>query len=729
MMPAAPLLDISDLSVHFQTRDGVLQAVRHVSLGIAPGETFGLAGESGSGKTTLGYAIVRALADNARTAGGTILFEGEDLLAKTPDDLRRIRGRRIGMVYQDPRSALDPTMPVGRQIAEVMEVHERASARTANARARDLLARVNIADPDLVARHYPHQLSGGMQQRVVIAMALAGGPSLLILDEPTTGLDVTTQARILELITDLKHRVGAAILYITHDLGVIAQVSDRVGILYAGELVEVASASRLFAHPAHPYTRGLLEALPDIDGVHGLTPIEGRIPPLTRVPAGCIFAARCALAEPACVATTPAMSEIGEQHRAQCFRWRDVVATPLRAPLASGTRAVPATAITGPVTDTSTGGSDVAAPAGAQRHRAARDATNASAGRADRCLPVLAAERITKYYGSGSRLARRLGLGAPPVRAVDDVSFDVGRDEVLALVGESGCGKTTLGRIAARLLRPTTGLLRFTPYDGPEDENGTALRRAAQIVFQHPDSSLNPMKRVGRVLARPLVLAGLRRPLRGARVRELLAAVRLDAAYADRLPRELSGGEKQRVAIARALAMTPRFIVLDEPVSALDVSTQASIIRLLTDLRRAERASYMLISHDLALVRHVADRIGVMYLGRLVELGTVVEVFGPPSHPYTRALLSAVPRPDPAARGSRITLEGSVPSAQHPPSGCRFHTRCPNKIGRVCEELEPPLARVSATHWIACHIPLDELRALEHPIELATRPPAPEETA
>jgi oligopeptide/dipeptide ABC transporter ATP-binding protein len=656
-MPS-PLLDIRALSVQFQTNEGPLRVLRDVSLDIAAGETFGLAGESGSGKTTLGYTILQALASGGRITSGAILFEGRDLLSATEDELRRIRGRRIAMVYQDPRGALNPTMRIGAQIAEVLEIHERPAAGAAMRRAHELLELVNIADPVSVARRYPHELSGGMQQRAVIAIALAGGPSLLILDEPTTGLDVTTQARILELVADLKRRVAAAILYISHDLAVIAQVADRVGVLYAGELVEVAPTADLFREPVHPYTRGLLDALPHLDGVHGLTPIGGGIPKLTALPPGCVFAPRCQFVEPACTAATPSLEAVGSGRLARCVRWRTVITSP---------------------------------------RRSTADAIAAPAPGVD--VPLLGFERVRKYFGGAGAVARLFGIGAPPVRAVDDVSFDVGADEVVALVGESGCGKTTLGRLAVRLLRPTAGHVRFAAPK-PTD---------AQIVFQHPDSSLNPMKRIGPSLARPLVLRGLRRRDRRRRVRELLQAVRLDPDYGARRPAALSGGEKQRVAIARALAMAPKFVVLDEPVSALDVSTQASIIRLLADLRRTLGASYLLISHDLSLVRHVAARIGVMYLGRLVEIGTADEVFRAPSHPYTRALLSAVPRPDPAAPGRPIRLEGSVPSAQHPPTGCRFHTRCPQKIGRVCEEMEPPWERASATHWIACHIPIAEL--------------------
>jgi oligopeptide/dipeptide ABC transporter ATP-binding protein len=653
-----PLLDVRGLSVQFETSEGPLRVLRDVTLDIAPGETVGLAGESGSGKTTLGYTILRALAPAARISGGAILFEGRDLLSATEDELRRIRGRRIAMVYQDPRSSLNPTMRIGAQIAEVLEIHERPPAGVAIRRAQELLELVSIADPAAVARRYPHELSGGMQQRAVIAMALAGGPSLLILDEPTTGLDVTTQARILELVADLKRRVGAAILYISHDLAVIAQVADRVGVLYAGELVEVAPTADLFRQPVHPYTRGLLDALPHLDGVHGLTPIEGRIPKLTTLPPGCVFAPRCQFVEPVCTAERPALESMAPGRDVRCVRWPTVIATPRRALAAAS-----------------------APPS------AGRDA------------PLLAFEHVSKYFGGAAAVARWFGFGAPPVRAVDDVSFDVREDEVVGLVGESGCGKSTLGRLAVRLLRPTAGHVRLA---APKLTD-------AQIVFQHPDSSLNPMKRVGPSLARPLVLRGIKRQERGRRVRELLQAVRLDPDYGLRRPAALSGGEKQRVAIARALAMAPKFVVLDEPVSALDVSTQASIIRLIAELRQTLGASYLLISHDLSLVRHVATRIGVMYLGRLVEIGTAAEVFRAPSHPYTRALLSAVPRPDPAAPGRPIRLEGSVPSAQHPPAGCRFHTRCPQKIGRLCEQEEPPWERASATHWIACHIPIAEL--------------------
>jgi len=657
---------------------GEVHALRGVSFDIEAGEVFGVAGESGSGKSTLAYAIMRHLAPNARVVGGAIRFAGEDLLRLAPDALRSIRGRRIAMVYQDPKSALNPSMRVGQQIAEVLEIHALASRAGAAGRALELLALVNIPDPPAVARAYPHQLSGGMQQRVVIAMALAGDPGLLIMDEPTTGLDVTTQARILELVAGLRHGIGAAILYISHDLAVIAQVSDRVGILYAGELVEVAPATQLFRRPAHPYTRGLLDALPDIDLTRAFRPIRGRLPDLTRLPDACVFAPRCDFVEDACTRGQPAMAPVGPAHAARCLRWQTVIATP---PAPQARRSGPPSP-------------EIAAP-------------------------IARIENLTKHYEEPGVLTRWLGLARPPVHAIDDVTFDVRGGEVLALVGESGCGKTTLGRLLVKLLPATSGAVSICRrQSGAEITDNAEFRRVVRIVFQNPDSSLNPTKRVAAILERPLAIQGVPRPARRARVRELLGAVGLDAGHLQRLPRALSGGERQRVAIARAFATGPELVVLDEPLSALDVSSQASVVDLLTELRNRLDATYVFISHDLSLVRHLADRIGVMYLGRLVELGTVDEIFRPPYHPYTRALLSSIPVPDPSAPAATVRLEGAVPSARRPPSGCRFHTRCPGKLGRICEEVEPPLQRADGTHWLACHIPLEELRR-ERPVRSA----------
>jgi peptide/nickel transport system ATP-binding protein len=666
------VLEVRRLSVDFETERGPVHALSDVNLVIGAEESFGLAGESGSGKTTLAYAVMQYLAPNAQVTSGEILFRGMDLRQTRERDLRAIWGNRIAMVYQDPMSALNPSMRVGQQIAEVLHIHRPMTGAQAWGRAIELLDLVNIADPGAVARRYPHQLSGGMQQRVVIAMALACDPDLLIMDEPTTGLDVTTQARIIDLVADLKSKVRSAILYITHDLGVIAEVSDRVGVLYAGELVETGPTDVVFGRPAHPYTIGLLDALPNAMRGRRLKTIRGVLPDLTVRAPGCIFAPRCDFALAACTRERPGLEETGDEHFSRCLRWREVInERPATSPEAA----------------------PVQAYAGEQR--------------------VLAVEGLTKHYGEPGRLGRWLGRPGRPVRAVEEVSFDVSRGEVFALVGESGCGKTTLGRCIVGLLPPTAGRARFfSSRRGPGVEIATELelRRAVQVVFQNPDSSLNPTKKIRRILERPLTLAGMHSEERRQRVTTLLDAVKLDRAYLNRYPHELSGGEKQRVAIARAFALEPEFVLLDEPVSALDVSIQAAIVNLLVQLKVDIDCTYLFITHDLSLVRSIADRVAVMYLGRLCEMGPVEEVFAPPQHPYTRALLAAVPVPDPRMRRIPLRLEGAVPSPQSPPPGCPFHTRCPSKLGRVCEELEPPVQVEGGRHWIACHIPLDQLR-------------------
>jgi peptide/nickel transport system ATP-binding protein len=534
-----------------------------------------------------------------------------------------------------------------------------------------LLSLVNIPDPAFNAEKYPHQLSGGMQQRVIIAMALACGPSLLIMDEPTTGLDVTTQARIIELIDDLKRKVRASILYITHDLSVIAQVSDRVGILYAGELVEMGPVERVFHSPAHPYTKGLLGALPRIELEKQFKPIRGKLPDLTQIPSHCIFFPRCDYGEEICAHQSPKLHWVEEGHLARCFRWEKAfeaqgAETPLR-PLR-----------------------EVRPP-----------------GR-----PILEMDHVKKYYSETNYLARWLGFPIPEVKAVDDVSFHIGQGEVFALVGESGCGKTTLGRVVTKLLKPTAGRVLFYKRRPRREEIFLAheFRRYVQIVFQHPDSSLNPMKKIGAILERPFKLQGVSKAERSKSIRELLELVKLDPGTLERYPKQLSGGEKQRVAIARAFALNPEFIVLDEPVSALDVSIQASIITLLMELKASRDISFLFISHDLSLVRHIANRIGVMYLGKLCELGEAEKIFNHACHPYTRALLSSIPVPDPSISKRSIRLEGSVPSAQNPPMGCRFHTRCPSKMGRICEVTPPSFNPVGEDHWVACHIPLEQLQ-------------------
>jgi len=659
------VLDIRNLSVHFETRNGNVQALRNLSLKIKPEETLGIAGESGSGKSTLAYAIMHYLSANGRITGGEILFMGENLLEKDPSELRTIWGNRIAMVYQDPKSSLNPSKWIGHQIAEVFQIHQSLSSQEAWIRMLDLLALVNISEPAFNAKKYPHQLSGGMQQRVIIAMALACDPNLLIMDEPTTGLDVTTQARIIELIEELKRKFKASILYITHDLSVIAQVCDQVGILYAGELVEVGPVEKIFHCPSHPYTIGLLGALPRIDSEKRFRPIKGNLPDLIHISSRCIFYPRCDYAADACADQVPEPEEVGEGHLAKCLRWKET----------STQKAV-----------------DFRPALRKKLHHAIE--------------LVLETDHVKKYYGEDHSIAKWLGLTNPEVKAVDDVSFRIGQGEVFALVGESGCGKTTLGRIITRLLRPTGGKIFFYK-NRPEREEiflSDEFRKYVQIVFQHPDSSLNPMKKIRTILERPLKLQHLPKKDRSKKVMELLDLVRMDRGYLERYPRQLSGGEKQRVAIARAFALNPEFIVLDEPVSALDVSIQASIIELLMELKAGMILSFLFISHDLSLVRHIADRLGVMYLGRLCELGDADEIFAHPCHPYTKALLSSIPVPDPCAAKKPIRLEGSVPSARNPPVGCRFHTRCPSKVGPICEETPPTFVSVGNDHQVYCHI-------------------------
>lgn len=677
------LLEVDSLSVEYSTDSGPLKAVRDVSFDLEEGETFGVAGESGSGKSTLTLAILRYLGDNGSVTGGHIRFRDQSLLDLSERELRNLRGNRIAHCAQHPDKALNPSIRVGEQIAETIQFHEDVSQEEATRQTVKMLEDVNIPDPEYNADRYPHELSGGMQQRVLIAMALACDPDLLILDEPTTGLDVTTEAKIIDLVEELKQEYHTSILLITHDLGVIAQVADRVGIMYAGEFLEVGPVGDVFHNPTNPYTQGLLEAIPRIGDSGDLEAIPGQLPDLTDVPEGCIFADRCEFAEPACRSGPIEEESVSGDmtHRTRCRRWETAV-------------------------EEWDGRHSDAAELSAQ------DSSTATLGDA-----VLEADSVRKYFGSESFFDRLLG-GDPPVRAVDGVDFEVHESETLGLVGESGCGKSTLAETVLRLLDLTDGRISFRGNDiaSLDGADLKEFRSEAQIVFQHPDSSLNPRKKVRSVLNRPLELfTDMDADERDDRIGELLAQVDLGPAYASRYPHELSGGEKQRVAIARAFAVNPAFVVLDEPLSALDVSIQASILNLLSSLRKEYGASCLFISHDLSVVNHISDRIAVMYLGQIAEIGSKTAVFEPPYHPYTQALLSSVPSPDPDDDGERIHLSGDVPSARNPPSGCRFHTRCPKKIGAVCEEEEPTLEPVESssdsTHHIACHLDEDEMAA------------------
>jgi peptide/nickel transport system ATP-binding protein len=675
-----PVIQVENLSIDYKLGKHWLNAVQGVSLAIEPLEMHGLVGESGSGKSTLALALMRYTAGNARISSGRVLLDGVDLLTKSDADMQRIWGRDIAYVPQDSLASLNPSYTVGEQIAEVTRQHQGLSRRAAFDRAVEMLERVKIADAGTVAKRYPHQLSGGMQQRVTIAMALSTQPRLLILDEPTTALDVTTQAVILDLFRELIRDNNAAALYVTHDLGIVAQLCDRVTVLYGGEIMAGGPVERLYAQPIHPYTIGLLASLPRVTpGVETRLPtIEGTAPSLAERPTGCVFASRCPVALPVCHAEKPPLETIGEGRMVKCHRWREIAAGEL------------------------------------QLQTAPIEATASAPPRANRILDVTT---IVKTYDEGGSFGRLFGRRAP-VRAVDGVSLHVQERSTLGLVGESGSGKTTLARCIVGLTPADSGEIELLdiPLSLSLSGRDTDALRNVQMVFQNPNDALNPYRSIGQTLARTIQRLSkepLSREAVDARVADLLQAVRLTAEYADRYPSELSGGEKQRVAIARAFAANPALVVADEPTSALDVSVQSVILNLLKDLRAQQGASYLLISHNLDVVAYLADWITVMYLGEVVEEGDANDVYNFPSHPYTEALVSARPVPDPTVKQGVIRLDGEVPSARHIPSGCRFHTRCPRKLGAICEQEAPPWRDAGDGHFIRCHIPVDELAALQ----------------
>ena len=673
-----PVLTIRDMHISYFARGQEIKAVRGVNLTVHAGETLALVGESGSGKSSVAYATMRGLDAAGRLMRGSIHFNDTDLLALSPRELRRIQGSRIAMIYQDPQTALNPTFRVGDQIAEVISEHTDASARQARARVLDLLEEVNLPDPAGVFLRYPHEISGGQQQRVLIAMAFSCNPELLIMDEPTTGLDVTTEAHILDLVSKLQDTHGSAILYITHNLGVVARFCHRVAVIYAGEILEEGPVSRVFSKPNHPYTQSLLTCIPRLDlskRDHALNTIEGRLPNLADLPGGCIFAPRCNERRDACETTHIEAEPVGDDAGdfVRCRRWREIPEFQFD-----------------------------------RRTRVAEPADAATTS--DTLLEI---SNLRCYY----RLRRGLkdfvtGGKAKLVRAVDGVDLMLGRGQTLSIVGESGCGKTTLGRTVVGLQAATAGDLVFEgkPLEGMARERGTDLRRRVQIIFQNPDATLNPQKSVGETIRRPLQLFGLVPASEQAdRVAALLRSVNLPAAYAQRYPHELSGGEKQRVAIARAFAAEPDLIVCDEPLSSLDVSVQAAILNLLVELQRTSNTAYMFISHDLSVVRYLSDQVAVMYMGQLCEIGTPEEVFVPPYHPYTEALLSAISIPDPSIVQETVRLEGPVPSPINPAPGCRFASRCPRKVGDICEREDPHLHRINDNHRLYCHIPREDL--------------------
>ena len=688
----APLLEVTDLSVTFPQRGGPdVNAVRGISYQVHKGEFLGIVGESGSGKSVSSLALMGLLPSSARVTG-SIRFGGRSLLDLNDRQLSGIRGREISMIFQDPLSALTPVYTVGDQIAEALLLHDSAlGKRAAQARAVELLKVVGIPAPERRAKAFPHEFSGGMRQRAMIAMAIANDPQLIIADEPTTALDVTIQAQILEVLEKAKELTGAAVVLITHDLGVVAGHADRIAVMYAGKLVENGTTTEVFAAPHMPYTIGLLRSVPNMQtaGTERLVPLEGRPPSLTALPRGCPFAARCPIAIDVCRETEPGLlvhgltvpdelpDELAAEHVAACHR-SDEIASGLL------TRA------------------DVfprPAPLAVQHSEARADAE-----------PVLRVTGLVRHFPltKGGVFSRQIGT----VRAVDGVSFSIQAGQTLGLVGESGCGKSTTILEVLEMTRPQAGRILIDGKDvaGLGRAELLRLRRDVQIVFQDPMAALDPRLPIGDIIGEPLTVHGVKPDARQGRVAELLDLVGLDPQMADRYPHEFSGGQRQRIGIARALATNPRLVVLDEPVSALDVSIQAGVINLLEDLKEKLNLSYLFVAHDLAIVRQIADTVAVMYLGRIVEYGPVAEVFARPRHPYTQALISAAPIPDPVIERSRkrVLLEGDLPSPTEQIDGCNFRSRCPlysllaDTDKALCETVDPVL-RAHGQVETACH--------------------------
>ena len=677
------VLAVEGLAVSFPSEAGPVRAVRGMSYSVASGEVLGIVGESGSGKSVSALAVMGLLPRTARVAG-SVRFHDQELLRLGDRELSEIRGKGISMVFQDPLSALTPVYTVGDQIAEAVSVHNDVSRDAASRRALELLDLVGIPEPATRARAFPHEFSGGMRQRVMIAMAMANDPDVIIADEPTTALDVTIQAQILEVLKTAQRATGAAIVMITHDLGVIAGFADRVMVMYAGRPVESGGVDDVFYRPRMPYTLGLLGSLPRVDSRERqpLTPLEGSPPSLVGLPEGCPFTPRCPLRIDACEVTEPSLAATHDpRHTAACHRHAEVEARQMG----------PADIFPAPA---------AGAPAVAAIPRESRRS-------------VLEVHDLVRHYPLTRGFVFRRQVGT--VRAVDGVSFDIREGETLGLVGESGCGKTTTIIEILSLARPAAGSVAVLGKDSAAFDRGErrGIRRQLSVVFQDPLASLDPRLPIGDILAEGLRTHGVPRARRTRRVAELLRLVGLGPEHISRYPQDFSGGQRQRIAIARALALEPRLVVLDEPVSALDVSIRAGVINLLEDLRARLGLAYLFVAHDLSVVRHIADRVAVMYLGRIVEIGTVSAVFDTPAHPYTEALLSAIPIPDPHRERSRrrILLEGDLPSPLEVPTGCRFRARCPRRAGLPealaarCRDEDPATLPQAGDHAAACHYP------------------------
>jgi peptide/nickel transport system ATP-binding protein len=694
------LLEVRDLKTAIHLHSGTVRAVDGVSFTLAAGETVGVVGESGCGKTMVGLSIMRLLPDGGRVTDGHILFEGVDLATLDDEGIHHVRGRDIGMVFQDPMTSLNPTMEIGHQIGESVRLHKGLSKAAALDRAEEVLNLVGMPRPKERLHDYPHQLSGGLRQRVMIAMALACDPKLLIADEPTTALDVTIQAQILSLLDDLRERLGLAMILITHDMGVIAGRADRVLVMYAGRIIEAAETSELFVHTRHPYTESLLASIPrlDQDPHTRLRSIPGLPPDLMNPPATCRFAPRCPYVAPRCVEEDPQLEGPSADHTWACF-----------FPRTGPDEGPPPSAWGRPAT-----GEDPVPPAGRAPGRAPsisvteRDPSGAPSVGSPAMDSIVELRSVSKEFPVRSGLILQRTVGT--LKALTEVSLTVRRGETFGLVGESGCGKTTLGKLVVALEKPTGGQVIFNGGDLARLGAGALRRehRNLQMMFQDPYASLDPRMRVGTIIEEPLVIQheGTGQERR-ARVGQLLNEVGLSPGMVDRHPHEFSGGQRQRIGLARALALNPKLIVADEPVSALDVSIRSQILNLMKDLQGRHGLTYIVISHDLSVVRYLADRIGVMYLGRLVEVGTGDEIYAQPAHPYTDGLLKAIPVPDPAQERHKqgTPVRGELPSPVHPPSGCRFRTRCPLAQERCAEEV-PALVGLGGEHAVACHFPL-----------------------
>ncbi|KNX41220.1 Glutathione import ATP-binding protein GsiA [Roseovarius tolerans] len=685
-----PILEIENLSISFFTRLREIPAVMDFSVAVQPGEAVGLVGESGCGKSTVALGVMQDLGVNGRIVGGSVRFKGQDLSKMSAAELRHIRGNEIAMIYQEPMASLNPAMKVGRQLIEVPMIHEGISEKDAWARALEVVNDVKLPDPDRIMKSYPHQLSGGQQQRIVIAMALMSKPSLLILDEPTTALDVTVEAAVVELVKDLGRKYGTSMLFISHNLGLVLETCDRICVMYSGEAVETGSIKDVFDKMQHPYTQALFRSIP-LPGANKnsrpLKAIPGNFPLPHERPNGCNFGPRCDYFQSGqCDAGEIPMAVIegDDRHLTRCLRYRDI---------------------------------DWNAPVEAMAQHEAGEPGQV----------VLKMDKLKKYYEVAANALFGGGGAKKVVKANETLSFEARESETLAIVGESGCGKSTFAKVLMGLETATEGQILLDNRnieDIPIEKRDTQTVADVQMVFQNPFDTLNPSMTVGRQIIRALEVFGI-----GASDQErrdemlrLLDLVKLPREFADRMPRQLSGGQKQRVGIARAFAGGARIVVADEPVSALDVSVQAAVTDLLMEIQRKQKTTLLFISHDLSIVRYLSDRVMVMYLGHVVELGTTDQVFSPPYHPYTEALLSAVPIADTSVEKRHIVLEGDVPSAMNPPPGCPFQTRCRWKSevpGGLCEKEVPPVRDLAPGHQVKCHLSQEMLDRMEPVIKIA----------